>query len=228
MTCSDPNSCVNVPHGFPLYTRSEAAADRAVHIVGVPAGLCAAGWLVWTVSVYGTGRQVLAAALYGTGLAGMLAASAAYNLTGPGRAKMLLQRLDYAMIFVMIAGSYTPFALGALPPGQGWPLFAAAWAVALLGVGLKLWFGTQHEAWFVVLYLAHGWMVLPVLPSVAGTVAPVALLLLAAGGVVYSAGVVVYARDHVPFHNAVWHVMVLLAAGMHLGAISNVLGVWKA
>ena len=69
-------------------------------------------------------------------------------------------------------------------------------------------------------------MILPVLPSVMGAIAPVALVLLAAGGVVYSTGVVVYMRDHVPFHNAAWHAMVLLAAGLHLGAISRVLGAW--
>ena len=211
---------------FPSYTAREVAADRVVHLVGVPGGLAAAVWLVWAVAAHGTGKQVLAAALYGAGLVGMLAASAAYNMTRPGPAKALLRRLDYAMIFVMIAGSYTPFALGALPPGQGWPLFGAAWAVAALGVGLKLRFGNRHEMWFVALYLAHGWMILPVLPSVVGALAPASFALLGAGALVYTAGVVVYTRDHVPFHNAAWHVMVLLAAGLHLGAISRVLGIW--
>ena len=79
---------------FPSYTDREFAADRAVHLLGVPGGLCAAVWLVWMVSGHGTGKQVLAAALYGAGLVGMLAASAAYNLARPGRAKVRLQRRD--------------------------------------------------------------------------------------------------------------------------------------
>ena len=212
-------------HVFPSYTAREAAVDRVVHLVGVPAGVAAAAWLLWAVSAHGTGRQVLAAALYGLGLVGMLGASAAYNLARPGPTKALLRRLDYAMIFVMIAGSYTPFALGALPPRLGWPLFGAAWGVAALGVGLKLRFGNRHDRAFVALYLLHGWMILPVLPSVVAAVAPGALVLLVAGGVVYTAGVVVYTQDHRRFHNAAWHVLVLLAAGLHLGAISLVLGI---
>lgn len=216
------------PHAasaFPSYTSKEAAADRVVHLVGVPAGVCAAVWLVAGAAAQGSAVRVLAAVLYGLGLVGMLGASAAYNLTPPGRTKSLLRRLDYAMIFVMIAGSYTPFALVALPPGQGWWLFGAAWAVAALGVGLKLRFGARHDGAFVALYLAHGWMILPFLPGVVAGLRAEALALLVAGAVVYTAGVFVYTRDHVRFHNAAWHVMVLLAAGLHLGAISLVLGI---
>ena len=216
------------PHtasAFPSYTPTEAAADRVVHLVGVPAGVCAAVWLVTGAAVQGSGLRVLAAALYGLGLVGMLGASAAYNLTPPGRTKSLLRRLDYAMIFVMIAGSYTPFALGALPPGQGWLLFGASWVVAVLGVGLKMRFGARYDRAFIALYLAHGWMILPFLPSVVAALSYEATGLLAAGALMYTAGVFVYTRDHVRFHNAVWHVMVLLAAGLHLGAISLVLGI---
>ena len=218
---ADPHA----PSAFPSYTPPEAAADRIVHLVGVPAGIVAAIWLVAAAALQGAPLRMLAAALYGLGLVGMLGASAAYNLTPPGPAKSLLRRLDYAMIFVMIAGSYTPFALGALPPGPGWTLFGLAWTVAALGVGLKLRFGARHDAAFVALYLAHGWMILPFLPSVIAAMPTEALALLVAGALVYTAGVVVYTRDHLRFHNAVWHVMVLLAAALHLGAISLVLGI---
>lgn len=200
-------------------------ADRVVHLVGVPAGLACVAWMLGLLMAGGTPRQLLAAALYGSGLVGMLTASAAYNLTRPGRAKALLRRLDHAMIFVMIAGSYTPFALCALDPDQGVPLAVAAWGVAFLGAGLKLWLGNRYDLGFIVLYLAHGWMILPVLRSVIAALTPEALFLLVAGGAVYSAGVFVHTRDRWPFNNAVWHAMVLVAAGLHLGAISQVLGI---
>ena len=215
----------HAPSAFPSYTQTEEAADRVVHLVGVPAGLCAAIWLVAAATAQGSALRVLAATLYGLGLVGMLAASAAYNLTPPGRTKSLLRRLDYAMIFVMIAGSYTPFALAALPPGPGWTLFSLSWTVATLGVALKMRFGARHDTAFVVLYLVHGWMILPFMPAVIAAMPTEALALLVAGALVYTAGVVVYTRDHVRFHNAVWHVMVLLAAALHLGAISLVLGI---
>jgi hemolysin III len=155
----------------------------------------------------------------------MLAASAAYNLVAPGHAKALLRRLDHAMIFVMIAGSYTPFALCALPPSLGYPLLVAAWTVAAVGVGLRMAVGNRYRAGFVALYLVHGWMVVAVLRSVAASVQPGALALLVAGGVVYSVGALIMTRERWPFHNAIWHAMVLLAAGLHLGAVAEVLGV---
>ena len=210
---------------FPAYTRREVMADGVVHLVGVPAALGCVAWMLSALLTDGTARQLVAASLYGAGLVGTLAASAAYNLTRPGRAKAALRRLDHAMIFVMIAGSYTPFALCALGPDEGMPLAVAAWSVALLGAGLKLWLGNRYDLAFIVLYLAHGWMILPVLRSVIAALAPGALALLVAGGVVYSAGVLVHTRQRWPFHNAIWHVMVLVAAGLHLGAISQVLGI---
>lgn len=210
---------------FPVYTRAAMVADRVVHCVGVPAGVACAVWLVWAVAGHGVGRQVMAAVLYGAGLVGMLGASAGYNTLRPGRAKAAWRRLDHAMIFVMIAGSYTPFALCALPPEQGWPLFAAAWGVAAVGVALKLRFGTRYNGAFIALYLLHGWMILPVLPSVVAVLPSAALWLLLAGGAAYSAGVAVHVRESWQFSNPAWHVLVLLAAGLHLGAISQVLGI---
>ena len=95
----------------------------------------------------------------------------------------------------------------------------------MAGSALKLWFGTRHNGAFIALYLLHGWMIVPVLASVVAVLPPVALWLLIAGGAVYSAGVAVHVREEWQYSNAAWHVMVLLAAGLHLGAISQVLGI---
>ena len=194
-------------------------------MLGVPVALLAAVALVAVVARGGTGVQLLAAGLYGVGLAGMPAASAAYNLAAPGRGKAVLRRLDHAMIFVMIAGSYTPFALCALPPRLGLPLFVGAWAVGLMGAGLKLVLGNRYGAAFMALYFVHGWMLLAVIRPVMAALSPAAMALLAAGGAVYSVGAFVHTRERWPFHNAVWHAMVLLGAGLQFGAIADVLGV---
>ena len=176
----------------------------------------------------GSPRQIVAGSLYGLGLLGMLSLSAGYNLAVPGRAKAILRRLDHAMIFVMIAGSYTPFALCVLAPRMGIPLLIAAWIVAFIGAALKLLLGNRFDAAFIALYLAHGWMLVAVLRPIAAAVRLDVLILLVAGGLVYSLGAVIHTRTRWPFHNPAWHALVLLAASLHLRAIVQVLGIGGA
>ncbi len=170
-----------------------------------------------------TVKQIATLLVYSFGLLGMLAASAAYHLARPGRLKSVLRRLDHAMIFVMIAGSYTPFALNALGPGLGVPLCIGVWAVAALGVTLKLSCPLRFERLSLALYLGMGWMLLVVIRSLIASLPEEVLLLLLAGGIVYSLGAAVHATERLRFHNAVWHAMVLIAAGLHLAAVSRVL-----
>jgi hemolysin III len=207
-------------HRFPTYTTAERAVDGAVHAVGVPAGVIAASWLVAAaVQTEGT-RVIITLLIYAIGLVGMLSASAAYNLARPGRLKAWLQRTDHAMIFVMIAGSYTPFALNALDEPDGVILCVVVWVAAAAGIGLKL-LAEPHrfERLSLGLYLGMGWLVVGMLRSFIERLPHDSLLLLVAGGLVYSIGAVVHAIGRVPYHNAAWHVLVLVGAGMHLAAL---------
>ncbi len=124
--------------GFPLYTDAERTADRMVHLFGMLAAPVAALWLLSRAAASAGAGTILILTVYSAGLLGMLGSSAAYNLARPGRLKGRLRRLDHAMIFAMIAGSYTPFALFALAPSIGVPLCATVWALALAGMVLKL------------------------------------------------------------------------------------------
>lgn len=214
-----------LPSEFPIYTRRARIADGLVHVIGVPLAVAAATGLLARVAQDGTARQLAAACVYCMGLVGMLSASAAYNLVWPGRLKLILRRLDHAMIFVMIAGSYTPFALCALGPDLGGPLLAASWAVAVVGSTLKVLLGNRYRPAFLALYLAHGWMLLVVIRPVAAALSRETMLLMLAGGVVYSLGAWIHTRERWTFHNAIWHVMVLAAAGLQLCGIALVLGV---
>jgi hemolysin III len=214
------------PHtkaSFPRYDATEAAADRVIHIVGVSAAVTAVVWLLASLAPDATVKQVATLLVYSFGLIGMLAASAAYHLTRPGRLKSALRRIDHAMIFVMIAGSYTPFALNALGPGLGVPLCIAVWALAVIGVALKLACPLRFERVSLALYLGMGWMLLVVIRSFVASLSAEVLLLLLAGGIVYSLGAAVHAAGRLRFHNAMWHAMVLIAAGLHLAAVSRVL-----
>lgn len=206
---------------FPSYTAAESTVDRIVHLVGLAAAAAAIGWLFSRIAPAATGRQIAAASIYCFGLFGMLSASALYNLARPGRLKAVLRRLDHAMIFVMIAGSYTPFAMEALRPQVGVPLCAVVWGIAAIGVGLKL--AGRHRTPFasLALYLGMGWLGLGVLPALIAALPGAILLLLLVGGLIYSLGALVHARAGMPFHNAIWHAMVVAAAALHFAAVAQ-------
>jgi hemolysin III len=207
-------------HVFPRYTRAEIAADGVIHVFGLAAGIVAASWLVIAVSRTDSARLIAATGVYAAGLIGVLSSSAAYHLTRPGLAKAVLRHIDLAMIFVMIAGSYTPFALNALPLGAGVVLCVVVWSLAAGGIALKLLSPRLFERYSLPLYLGMGWLVLGALPSLMARLPDNAMVLLAAGGVVYSLGAVVHTRERMPFHNAIWHALVLVGAGLHLASLA--------
>lgn len=188
---------------FPRYTATEIAADRAVHLVGLAAAVVATTWLVASTGSTATVRQLATLLIYSVGLIGMLATSATYNLFPPGHVKALLRRLDHSMIFVMIAGSYTPFALNALDPHLGVPLCAAVWALAFVGAVLKLISFDRVQRVSLLLYLGMGWLLLAVVRSLIAALPTDVLVLLLSGGVAYSFGSLVHTRRRMPLHNAI-------------------------
>lgn len=206
---------------LPDYTRGEAAVDRIVHAVGLLGALISTAWLIAGLPRAITMEQAAAVLIYCLGLIGMISASAAYNLAPPGPVKARLRRLDHAMIFTMIAGSYTPFALKALDPQVGLPLCVIVWLLAAIGIGSKLAGARCRERTWLALYLGMGWLLLPVFPWFIKALPGTVLALLIAGGAVYSLGAVVHAKGSMRFHNAVWHAMVLVGAGLHFAAVTR-------
>ena len=199
-------------------TPVERSADRWVHMLGLAAG--GLGGLTLLGLTLGLGRlgQSAAIAVYAACLVIMLFFSAAYNLASPRR-RPLLRRLDHAGIFLMIAGSYTPFTTQRLHGAWALGMTAGVWILALAGVIGKLFLPGLDKRFWVVLYIALGWLaVIAVKPLLAG-VSIVALSLLLAGGLVYSMGVIVYLRETLPFRRAIWHSFVLAAAVTHYVAI---------
>ena len=206
-------------HPFPTYHPDAEAADRMVHIFGIPSATLAVLWMFFHVLPHASAIGRAAIVVYGVGIVGMLSASAGYNLHRPGPAKVFLRLVDHAMIFVMIAGTYTPFAVRALPPRFGLPLCLVVWLLAFAGIGLTLSRFVLFRRLSILLYLGMGWVGLSVIrPLIASAPLPV-LLLLAAGGVVYSLGTIVHGSERLRYHNAAWHVMVLIALFLHLGAV---------
>lgn len=206
-------------HQFPVYSVGERRADAVVHAVGVTAGIAGFVWLLNAAVLSDTlpTRTALALAIYGLGLVGMLTASAAYNLARPGFGKALLRRVDHAMIFVMIAGTYTPFTLGL---GQGVVLGGAVWGGAAFGAALKLRFPGRFHRLGLALYLGLGWAIVTALEPLGSVLSAPALWLLVAGGLLYTVGVVFHLMERMPYNNAVWHLLVLAAASCHFAAVS--------
>jgi len=148
----------------------------------------------------------------------MFLASAAYNLASPRR-RPLLRRLDHAAIFLMIAGSYTPFTTQRLTGAWAWGMTAAVWTLALAGAAGKLFLPGLGKGFWVVLYLALGWVALIAVRPLLADVSILALALLAAGGLIYSLGVIVYLRKTLPFRRAIWHGFVVAAAATQYAAV---------
>ncbi len=205
---------------FPAYSWAERRADAIIHGLGVAFALVGGGVLLAAVARRADGVATASVAVYCVGLALMLGASAAYNLAPPGQGKEMLRRADHAAIFAMIAGSYTPFAVNLMKWPWGLALCVAVWATAALGIAIKLVFPRRFERLGLALYLGTGWMLLPVIGPMVEALPGVVLGLLIAGGVVYSLGTLVHLARRLPFHNALWHAMVLAAAALHYAAVA--------
>lgn len=201
-----------------IYSHIEHRADAVVHVLGILFAINASLWLLANV----TGLDVVVSvSVYCAGLLAMVGFSAAYNLMPHHRpSKQVLRRLDHAAIFIMIAATYTPFAVNRLGYPAGNAILAAIWVTATAGVVLKLVYPRRFEYLSLALYLGMGWMVIAVLKPLAQSMAMVDFWLLVGGGLVYSAGVIFYVLDRLPFHKAIWHGFVLGAAVLHYSAVA--------
>lgn len=204
-------------------TTAEKAVDAVIHLLALLGAGIALDHLLVDTTPKATSGQHLALVVYGLGLLGTLTMSGLYNLSPRGRCKGVLRICDRSMIFVMIAGSYTPFVACACPPVLGATLCIVIWTLAAVGITICVAWRSLYNRISNALYLGMGWLILAVLPSLAASVPAKVLALLVAGGVVYSLGVIIHTRVRVAFHTAAWHGMVVTAAGLHLAAVALVL-----
>lgn len=205
--------------GHPQYSRAERIADGVVHGLGLTFALAACVSLAIAAWPSHDLLRQLALALYGLGLLAMLGCSALYNLAGHGPWKGVFRRLDHAAIFVMIAGTYTPFTVVVLGDAWGLGLLAFVWTVALAGVALKLFWPHRLDRLSVAAYLLLGWSIVVAAGPLVAALSPPGLVLLLVGGLLYSLGVVFHLWSRLPYHNAIWHAFVLAAAACHFTAV---------
>lgn len=201
------------------YSRDEMVADAVVHLIGGLFALGAAISLVILCIFWASAPQFAGVMTYVVSLIAALGASAAYNMWPISRTKWLLRRFDHAAIFVLIAGTYTPFLI-LLPSGlMAGVTLLVIWLAAAAGIALKVFLPGQFERLSIGLYLALGWSGTLIAGSVWHAVPPATVWLVAIGGGLYSAGVVFHVWRTLKFQNAIWHGFVLVAAACHFAAV---------
>jgi hemolysin III len=200
------------------YSANERAVDRAVHIAGLVLGLAGAMTLLGLAVRTGRSPVLAASLIYAMSLVTMLVCSALYHHSTQAY-RPILRRLDHAAIFILIAGTYTPFATCRLHGAWAVGLTAAVWAGALGGAAVKLLGPVRSTGLSTAVYIALGWIGIVALRPILATVDPLSLILIAAGGAIYSIGAGIHRWRSLRFHNAIWHAMVVTAAACQFAAV---------
>jgi hemolysin III len=205
------------------YTWGEEVANALTHGFGAVLSVAGLGVLVSYAAAYGTAWHVVSFTVFGATLVILYAASTAYHALPEGAAKRAFRVLDHSAIYLLIAGTYTPFVLVSLRGAWGWSLFAVVWACAVLGIVLKHVCFARFQKASVALYAGMGWLSLVAARQVVAHVPGLGFWLLLGGGLVYTFGLVFYLWRR-PYHHAVWHAMVLSGSALHFFSVMSTLG----
>jgi len=203
----------------PPQSSSEELANRLTH--GIAALLSIAGLVVMVVfaSLRGTVWHVVSVSIYGASLILLFSASTLYHSLSTTRAQARLQVFDHASIFILIAGTYTPFMLGPLRGAWGWSLFGVVWGLALVGVIAKLFLTGRFQRLSTVIYLLMGWICVIAVKPMLSTIPAWGLGWLLAGGMFYSLGVIFYLGHRIPWNHAIWHLFVMAGSLCHFVSV---------
>jgi hemolysin III len=183
--------------------------------------LCIGGVAVLLVlaALYGTAWHIVSFSIYGASLILVYTSSTVYHSFSHLGGRRALQILDHVSIFLLIAGTYTPFTLTLLRGGWGWSLFGVVWSVSVVGIGLKLFYVDRYEILSTVIYLGLGWVALVAIVPLWRHLPLGGFLLLVLGGVAYSLGTPLYHWERIPFSHSMWHLFVLAGSACHYFAI---------
>lgn len=206
-----------------FYTLSEEVANSVTHGVGLL--LAVAGLVILTVfaAMKGTAWHVVSFSLFGSALVILYLISTLYHSISHPKVKAFFQRLDHSVIFILIAGSYTPFLLVSIRGPWGWSVFGVVWGLAIAGILLKALYFNKFQKTALILYVSMGWMIVIVFGQVMKNVPFISLVFLFIGGIVYTAGVIFFVWEKLPYSHAIWHLFVLTGSIMHFFAVLNIL-----
>ncbi len=203
--------------GYPL---AEEIANSISHGLGCLFGIVGLMLLLDKASVMNAGlTTIVSSSLYGGSMILLFLASTLYHAVSHPRAKRVLKKVDHCAIYLLIAGTYTPFLMVGLQSPLAYGLMAVIWGLALLGIIFKLTIAERFKVLSLVTYLCMGWLSLIVVYQLAMKLSAGGIWLLASGGIIYSLGVIFYVARRVPFNHAIWHAFVLGGCVCHFCAI---------
>lgn len=194
---------------------AEEIFNAITHGVGVVFAVSALVLLIVFASLYGNALHIVSVAIYGTTLVLLYLASTLYHSFTKEKVKDVFKLLDHSAIFLLIAGTYTPFMLVTLRGVLGWALLSVVWVFAILGIILKVFFVGRFTVFSTLLYLLMGWLIMVAMKPLMAAIPASGLRLLVAGGILYTLGSFFYIRKSRPFNHGIWHLFVLAGSVCH-------------
>ncbi|MBN2078762.1 MAG: hemolysin III family protein [Spirochaetes bacterium] len=205
---------------IPTYGVREEIAQAVIHGIGILLAIVALAVLTSYASVFGTTRHIVGCSIYGATLILLYASSTLYHSVQYRPAKKMLRVLDHAAIFFLIAGTYTPFLLISMRGPLGWSFFGVIWGLTAVGIVVQLFLlSRNHGTLTVALYIAMGWLIVPIIKPLIAAIPPVGFVYLIAGGLAYTLGIAFYAWKKLPYNHAIWHGFVLAGSIFHFFSV---------
>ena len=202
------------------YSVAEEIVHAITHGIGVILSIVGLSWMLYVSINVADPWRIVASSIYGATLITLFLASTLYHSMFASRHREVFKLLDHCAIYLLIAGTYTPFLLVAMRSSIGWWIFGTIWALATAGIVTKLWFRHRFPKIALASYLAMGWLIVVAAPQVAEAIGPHGMGWLIAGGLSYSVGAVFYVVDRIPFNHAIWHLFVLVGGICHFFGVA--------
>jgi len=203
----------------PQYTLAEELVHAVSHGTGVILSIAGLSWMLYLSIGASDPWRIVASCVYGASLISLFLASTLYHGLHASPRKHLFKLLDHCAIYLLIAGTYTPFLLVAMRTDTGWWLFGAIWSLATAGILTKLWLRHRYPRLSLVSYLLMGWLIVIAAPQVADAIGANGMVWLIAGGVSYTVGALFYKAKRLSFNHAIWHLFVLAGGVCHFLAV---------
>lgn len=203
----------------PAYSFKEEIANTTTHGLGVLLSVTALVLLIVFSALNGNSWHIVSTAIFGTSMIVLYTASMLYHLVTTPKLKKLFRTLDHSSIFLLIAGTYTPFTLVNLRGGLGWTLFGLVWSIAIVGACLETITKQKYQKLSLSLYLGMGWLVIVAIKPILHNVEPGGIVLLVSGGLCYTLGVIFYVWKSLIYNHAIWHMFVLAGTIFHFFSV---------
>ena len=207
-------------HAHSQYTVAEELAHAISHGAGVLLSIGGLSWMLYLSIEAADPWRIVASTVYGVSLIALFLASTLYHALHQSPHRPLFKLLDHCAIYLLIAGTYTPFLVIAMRTDTAWWMFGAIWSLATAGILTKLWFRHRFPKVSLASYLLMGWLVVLAAPQVAEAIGPDGMAWLVAGGIAYTVGAVFYMAKSMQFSHAIWHLLVLVGSICHFVAVA--------